>query len=145
MSSDVALRAPPRDRLLGELLAAQGDTNAAHTALANAVRLTRAGYGDKHSHTRRAEVSLARFEAAQGVAAALLRLRGMARYDGRDIEQRKASWLARAYAAGLDCATRPAQGKAELGAVLAQIQLALPEGGALPREIAAIHARCGKR
>jgi len=133
------------DRLLGEVMAALGDTDGARTALANAVRLTRAGYGEVHSHTRRAEVSLARFEAAQGDPAALQRLRDMASYEGRDIEQRKASWLARAYAAGFDCATRPAQGKAELGAVLAQIQLALPEGGALPREIAAIHARCGKR
>ena len=84
------------------------------------MRLTRAGYGEVHSHTRRAEISLARFEAAQGDTDALQRLRGMSSYEGRDIEQRKASWLARAYAAGFDCATRPAQGKAELGAVLAQ-------------------------
>jgi len=133
------------DRLLGEVLAALGEPDAAHTALANAVRVTRSGYGEQHSHTRRAEVSLARFEAAQGDPAALQRLRGMAGYEGRDIEQRKASWLARAYAAGIDCRTQPAQAKAELGAVLAQIQLALPEGGALPREIAGIEARCGKR
>ena len=92
-----------------------------------------------------AEISLARAHAAQGDAAALLRLRGGSHYDGNDIEQRKASWLAHAYAAERDCRARPAQARAELEAVLAQIQLRLPEGGALPREIAQIRAGCGKQ
>ena len=109
------------------------------------MRLTRGGYGAAHSHTRRAEISLARAQAAQGDAAALLRLRGWSHYDGNDIEQRKASWLAHAYAAERDCRARPAQARAELEAVLAQIQLRLPEGGALPREIAQIRAGCGKQ
>ena len=133
------------DRLLGEVLAALGETEKARIALQDAVRLTRSGYGAAHSHTRRAEISLARFQASQGDAVALQHLRRRALYDGRDIEQRKVSWLARAYAAEFDCATKPAQGRGELDAVLAQIQLALPEGGALPREVADIRARCGKR
>ena len=133
------------DRLLGEVLAALGQDDAAREALQDAVRLTRAGYGPAHSHTRRAEISLARFEAARGHAEALQRLRGWANPDQRDIEQRKAGWLARAYAAERDCAARPAQAGGELDAVLAQVQLLLPEGGALPREIGAIRAACGKR
>ncbi len=130
------------DRLLGEILAGLDEQEAARAALVNAVRLTRTGYGPSHSHTRRADVSLARFEAGQGDPEALQRLRTWALYDGRDIEQRKASWLARAYAAEFDCTTRPAQARAELDAVLAQIQLVLPEGGALPREIARIRKEC---
>jgi serine/threonine-protein kinase len=133
------------DRLLGEILAGLGREAAARVALQRAVRLTRAGYGEAHSHTRRAEVSLGRFEAARGDAPALQQLRGWGRYSGRDIEQRKASWLARAYAAGFDCTTRPAEAGRDLDALLAQIQLDLPEGGALPREISAIRAACGKR
>jgi len=133
------------DRLLGEILAELGQDAGAREALERAVRLTRAGYGEAHSHTRRAEVSLARFEADRGDPAALQRLHGWARYGGRDIEQRKASWLARAYAARFGCATRPVQARRELDALLAQIQLDLPEGGALPREISAIRAGCGAR
>ncbi|RZA20632.1 MAG: serine/threonine protein kinase [Lysobacteraceae bacterium] len=133
------------DRLLGEILASLGETDAARRALQSAARLTRNGYGEAHSHTRRADVSLARFEATQGDAASLQHLRAWARYDGNDLEQRKASWLAAAYAAERECTTRPAQARGELDAVLAKIQLALPEGGALPREITQIRDGCGKR
>jgi len=133
------------DRLLGEVLAALGDPAAAGNALRSAVRLTRAGYGAAHSHTRRAEIALARLQATQGDAAALQQLRAWAHYTGSDIEQRKAAWLARAYAAERDCPTSTALARAELDAVLTQIQLVLPEGGALPRQIAKIRAGCGKR
>ena len=133
------------DRLLGEVLAALGDPAAAGNALRSAVRLTRAGYGAAHSHTRRAEIALARLQATQGDAAALQQLRAWAHYTGSDIEQRKAAWLAHAYAAERDCPTSTALARAELDAVLTQIQLVLPEGGALPRQIAKIRAGCGKR
>ena len=132
------------DRLLGEILAGLGENDAAREALQGAVRMTRDGYGKGHSHTRRAEISQARLAAAHGDAAALQRLRGWAHYGGGDIEQRKASWLAHAYAAERDCATRPVQARTEIAAILAQIQLVLPEGGALPREIAQISAACGR-
>jgi serine/threonine-protein kinase len=133
------------DRLLGEILAGLGRDAEARETLQRAVQLTRAGYGPAHSHTRRAEVSLARFEATGGDAVALQQLRTWGRYAGRDIEQRKASWLARAYAAGVDCGSQPALARRDLDALLASIQLDLPEGGALPREISAIRARCGVR
>ncbi|MES2859398.1 MAG: serine/threonine-protein kinase [Pseudomonadota bacterium] len=133
------------DRLLGEILAALGDTTGARTAFGNGVRLTRLGYGERHSHTRRAEVSLARFEAALGDANARQRLVAYAQPGDEDIEMRKAAWLAGAYAAGLDCATRPRPATLALDAVLAQMQLALPEGGALTREVSQIRERCAAR
>jgi len=40
-----------------------GAAEAARAALEKAVRLTRAGFGPRHSHTRRAEISLARLQA----------------------------------------------------------------------------------
>jgi serine/threonine-protein kinase len=133
------------DHLLCEILAALGEKEAARTALQQAVQLTLAGYGPEHSHTRRAEVSLARLRAGEGAADALLQLTAYGQVEGGDIEQRKVSWLARAYAAEVECRTHPDSARASLEAVLAQMQLVLPEGGAIPREIAAIRAGCGKR
>ncbi|MEO6233869.1 MAG: tetratricopeptide repeat protein, partial [Thermomonas sp.] len=133
------------DRLLGETLAALGQTEPAHAALLNAVRLTRSGFGRSHSHTRRAEISLARFEASGGDPAAYQRLRALGSSDTGDIEQRKASWLARAYAAQRDCPTKPTHALAEFDTVLTQMQLALPERGAIPREIEQIRAACAAR
>jgi tetratricopeptide (TPR) repeat protein len=132
------------DRLLGDILAALGQTEPAHAALLSAVRLTRSGFGRSHSHTHRAEISLARFEASGGDPAAYQRLRALGSSDQGDIELRKTSWLARAYAAQLDCAKQPAQALAELDTVLTQMQLALPEGGAIPREIEQIRGDCAK-
>ena len=131
------------DRLLGEILAALGERDAARASLRNGVRLTRIGYGDRHSHTRRAEVSLAHFEAALGDATARQQLLRYARPGDGDVETRKAAWLAGAYAAGLDCTTQPQQARLALDALLAQMQLALREGGAIPREVAQIRAACG--
>ena len=133
------------DRLLGEILAALGQTEPAHAALRNAVQLTRAGFGESHSHTRRAEISLARFEAAGGDRAAYDRLRALGKPAHGDIEQNKTSWLARAYASQLACVRQPAPALADLDTVLAQMQLALPEGGAIPREIEQIRAGCASR
>ena len=130
------------DRLLGEILASLGQPRAAHAALRSGVRLTRLGYGARHSHARRADVSLARFEASQGNANARGRLRAYALPADGDIETRKAAWLARAYAAGLDCGARAQQARLTLDVTLAQMQLALPEGGAVPREVARIREAC---
>ncbi|MEO5628726.1 MAG: protein kinase [Thermomonas sp.] len=130
------------DRLLGEILAARGKSDAALASLRSAATLTRAGYGPTHSHTRRADISLARLEASTGDAAALKRLRVLGRPSEGDVEQRKASWLARAYAAQLDCTKQPSTALAELDTTLAQMQLALPEGGAIPREIEQIRSGC---
>jgi serine/threonine protein kinase/tetratricopeptide (TPR) repeat protein len=130
-------------RLLGEVQAALGDP-AALASLRKAQALTREGYGAQHSHTRRAEISLARHEALHGDAAALTRLDALAELPQHEAELRKAAWLARAYAADARC-TIPGQrplALASLRAVEAQIVQARPEGGALRREIHALHAAC---
>ncbi|WP_240125461.1 serine/threonine-protein kinase [Thermomonas alba] len=130
-------------RLLGEILWARGERDAALVALQAAVRATRAGFGPGHSHTRRAEIALARAQAQQGAPEAVLRLRRLAQAHSDSLEQRKATWLARAYAAALDCAQQPRQARLGLDATLTDMQLALPEGGALPREVEQLRTRCG--
>jgi serine/threonine-protein kinase len=130
------------DRLEGEILATLGRDAEAARALTSAVRLTRAGFGGVHSHTRRAEVSLARFQASHGDASAVERLRLLGDTRSTDIEQRKAAWLARAYAAEADCRHQPGPARIQLDTLLAQMQLALPEGGAVPHAVQHLRATC---
>ena len=130
-------------RLLGEVQAALGRDEAL-SSLQQAQALTRAGYGARHSHTRRAEISLARYQAQRGDAAALTRLDALAELPQQEAELRKAGWLARAYAAEVRCTT-PAQRRlalASLQALQTQVAQARPEGGALTREIDGLHAAC---
>ncbi|MBP6797489.1 MAG: tetratricopeptide repeat protein, partial [Luteimonas sp.] len=130
-------------RLLGEVEADLGRDTAGAT-LRRAQELTRQDYGPQHSHTRRAEISLARFEAADGEDAALARLDALADLPPAEHELRKAGWLARAYAAGLRCRQPGARALAlsNLDALLAQLQQALPEGGAVSREVHAVREAC---
>ena len=87
--------------------------------------------------------TLARVEAGQGDADALVRLDAMARTTATDSEARKLAWLARAHAAALRCA---GAGRADAGAEFAaldrQLREARPEGGALVREVAAAGHAC---
>ena len=130
------------DRLEGEVLAALGQDAAARARLQDAVRLTRAGFGPAHSHTRRAEIALARLQAQHGDPEAVRTLQRLAADPGRDLEQRKAAWLAAAYAAAPGCTRQPAAARAQLDLLLGQVQLALPEGGAILREVARVRAGC---
>ena len=52
------------------------------------------------------------------------------------------SMLARAYAAERGCNQRPRESRLQLDAVLAELQQAMPQGGALSREIQAIRSGC---
>ena len=131
------------ERLHGEILAVLDQRVAARAALEKAVRLTRAGFGPRHSHTRRAEISLARLQAQQGDGLALARLIALGDTRSSDLEQRKAAWLARAYAADLQCRARPRVARMALDAVLADMRPLLPEGGAIPREVQRLRAGCG--
>ena len=124
------------------VLDALGRTAEAEAALRNAVRLTRAGYGDAHSHTRQALISLARFRARHGAADAGADLAAQGRIAGDDVEQRKASWLARAYAAEAACRQQPRAARLQLDALLAELQLAMPEGGSVRRAISAVRDAC---
>lgn len=130
-------------RLLGEILDTLGQPQAAQAALEKAVRLTRAGFGPSHSHTRRAEISLARLQAQRGDAAALARLAALGQARSANLEQRKAAWLARAYAADVQCRDQPRTARRALDAVLADMRPTLPEGGAIPREVQRLRDGCG--
>jgi serine/threonine-protein kinase len=130
------------DRLLGEVDAALGNPQA-RGELLHAVQSTRTGYGPGHSHARRAELSLAWFDATHGDPGALARLDALSHLSARDVELRKIGWLASADAAGLRC--RGAQRPAALAALRAlgeDIALAQPEGGVIGRRVGAVRGAC---
>ena len=132
------------DRLLGEVDAALGERERAGIELAAAVRVTGKALGDTHASSRRAQLSLARFQATHGDKAALARLDALAAHRApRELGQRKVAWQAAAAAAGLRC--RGAQRNhalAALRAVAAEVRNAQPEGGAIAREIETIRRSC---
>ncbi|WP_147652935.1 protein kinase domain-containing protein [Vulcaniibacterium gelatinicum] len=131
------------DRLLGEVLLALGRHDEALEHLRRARTLTMAGYGADHPQARRAVLALARAQAQAGDVRALAQLDTLAALSGHDSEARRLQWRARAYRAELRCdGAQPAQGRAELDALLRELQDQMPEGGALVREAATIRARC---
>jgi serine/threonine-protein kinase len=130
------------DRLIGIVAEALGDPAQAKDALQQAVTLTRSGYGPTHSHTLRAELSRARLLAAEGNDGATRRLAEIAARPAGDSELRKDRWLARAYLAETRCRSEPALARAELDAITLDMQTAMPEGGAVLREVRGIHERC---
>ena len=131
-------------RLLGEVDAALGDRARARGELQSAVDLTRTGYGYAHPHTRRAELSLAAFDAATGDAGALHRLDTLARLPLADSELRKVAWLAAGDAAAVRChGTERAQALSALQALDRQVGEAQPEGGVIPRRLVRVRAGCG--
>jgi serine/threonine-protein kinase len=130
-------------RLLGEVDAALGGEAAARTALRRAAQLTERGYGEAHSHARRAELSLAHYEAMRGDAAALQRLDTLSGLPETDHELRKIAWRARAFAADVRCrGPRRAQAVAALLALEVTMREAQPEGGSIVREVDVVRRRC---
>lgn len=134
------------DRLTGEVLASLGRAREAEAALRAAAALTRAGYGPGHPHTRRAELSLARFRAAHeaGAAGALDAIDALSRLPDPGVEFDKLRWRARAYAVQARCRL-PAtvrQAREDADVLDAELESALPEGGELVREAASIAATC---
>ena len=130
------------DRLLGEIHAALGDPRAG-TELQRAVKILGTAYGATRAPARRAQLSLATFQARDGNAAALARLGELGNLPAGDFELRKVAWLARAEAAGLRChgRQRPAA-LAALRALDGELRKALPEGGSVARRVRAIAAGC---
>ncbi len=130
-------------RLLGETSAALGESATAGRQLQQAVVLARQGYGDTHPHALRSELSLARFQAERGNAAAPGRLERLANLAASDIERRRVAWLARAYLSERTChGPRRAQVLDDLAALDLALQQAQPEGGSVVREIDAIRQGC---
>jgi serine/threonine-protein kinase len=130
-------------RLLGETNAGLGERAAAGRQLRQAVSLTRQGYGPSHPHTLRSELSLARFQARDGSAAARGELERLASLSEKDIERRRIAWLAGAYLAERGChGPQRSRVLQELAALDLSLQQAQPEGGAVVREIDAIRDGC---
>jgi serine/threonine-protein kinase len=131
------------DRLLGEILDTLGRDAAALARLEQALATTRAGYGPTHPRTQRAALSLARAQARNGDPKAPARIDALAGLPHRSPEMQKLHWRARAYAAETRCrAGNAAQAAVALGALRAELRIALPDGGALPREVDAISDYC---
>jgi serine/threonine-protein kinase len=130
------------DRLLGEIHAALGDPGA-EAELQRAARILDTAYGPTRPSARRAQLSLAAFRAHRGDAAALAQLDALGKLRVGDFELRKVAWLARAEAAGLRC--HGPQRSAAINALRkldGELRTALPEGGSVVRDVAAIAARC---
>ncbi len=134
------------ERMIGEVLAALGQNTAARQRLVNAVRLTRAGagYGPSHPHTRRAELSLTLFDLAHGDPPPISnQLEQLAALPKSDPELRKIAWLASTAIANQRCLEPGFGGGPEmLGVIEAEIDAALPEGGAFVREFERVRSRC---
>ncbi|MFL6591332.1 MAG: protein kinase domain-containing protein [Luteimonas sp.] len=132
-------------RLLGDVDAALGDRRRAGIELQAAVQSTRKGYGPRHPHTRRAELSLAVFMAREDRIAGLRLLDALAALPQRDSELRKVALLATGEAAALRCdGPQRAQAMAAFAALGDAVRAAQPEGGVVARQVARLRASCGK-
>jgi serine/threonine protein kinase/predicted negative regulator of RcsB-dependent stress response len=132
------------DRLIGECLAALGRDAEARLRLSRAVAVLRDRDGADTVRTRRAELALARQLARSGQWPDAMQLfKRIALLDDPGTEYRKLRWRARAYAAEARCRNDEAEpGRSELDALIGELDDALPEGGALVREAAAIRDAC---
>ncbi len=133
------------DRMIGEVLAAQGNLEAATLYFDRAVKLTQVGYGPEHPRTLFAELSMARQRARLGQGATALKtLDALAVVAGQGSEIPKLHWSARAYAADVRCRQgQRARGSSELDRLLSELRRARPDGGVITRQVVALRARCG--
>ncbi len=133
------------DRRMGDLLLDAGQADAALPWLERASQLTRIGYGPADPRTQRAQLALARWQAAQGDGGAALD-RFAATLPGTDAGLAPLGWEARAYAAQAHCSAGDAgAGGSRLRALDAELHSARPEGGSLPRAVATLAAGCHAR
>ncbi len=132
------------DRLIGEVLAAQGKPVEAQLRLNQAVQLLRDdATSTNHPRRYRAELALARLQAGAEFPMALQQFERIIALPGPDSEVQKLRWAARAYAAEARCAHGDTQrGGGELDALIVELRVALPDGGVLPRRVAALRADC---
>ena len=133
------------DRMIGEVMAAQGRIDEATPYFDRAVKLTRVGYGESDPRALFAALSMARHQARIGqVVPALKQLDALSTHAGSGSEIPKLRWRARAYAAEVRCRTgQQARGRHDLDALTHELHAARPEGGVITREAHAIRANCG--
>src|SRR5690606_12024517 len=135
------------DRMIGEVIAGQGDPAAAQAWLEMAADMARRG--DPADHPRRlfAELSLARNRARPGQqSAALALLDSPLRRTAERSATPKLRWRASAYAAEARCSAGPSRAALQqLDGLLGQLATAQPDGGVIPREVQAIREGCARR
>ncbi|TWH99417.1 serine/threonine-protein kinase [Luteimonas cucumeris] len=129
------------DRQVGESLAALGRDVEARLRLNQAVNLLRDADA---TLLARAQLALGRLQArGDEFASAMQRFETISQLDGTGAEQRALRWRARAYAAEALCRRdEVALGRGELDTLAGELTAALPEGGALPREVGRIRSAC---
>ncbi|HYM86789.1 MAG TPA: serine/threonine-protein kinase, partial [Pseudoxanthomonas sp.] len=132
------------DRLIGEVLASQGQLELATEYFDRAVKLTRVGMGPAHPRTLFAELSMARQLARTGqVAAGLQVMEALAVHPGTDSEIPKLHWSARAYAAEARCHSgQHDRARRELDALIGELRRERPDGGVITREAVSIRTAC---
>lgn len=132
------------DRMIGEVLAAKGDLRGASERFDRAVRLTRVGFGPDHPRTWFAELSMARHLTRLGRPQdAIAPLQVLAAHEGEGSEAPKLRWSARAYLAEARCRLGDKErARRDLDALAGELRVALPDGGIIPREVAALRAAC---
>ena len=132
------------DRMIGEVLSAQGKTSEATAYFDRAMKLTRIGYGADDPRSRLAALSMARQQARLGQASiALKALDAMALLPGQGSEDTKLRWRARMSAAEIRCGLGPKErARRELDALLGELRQLRPDGGTLTRKALAIRNAC---
>ncbi|MFT3754831.1 MAG: tetratricopeptide repeat protein [Pseudoxanthomonas sp.] len=133
------------DRVIGEVLAAQGKTDEAGTYLDRALKLTRIGAGPQNLFALQAQLSLAQHYARSGrFAEAHTLLEPLADLQVQGSELPKLRWQGRAWLADIDCrGVHAAKARRDLDALLVELRRERPDGGVVTREAEAIRAACG--
>ncbi|MUV13235.1 serine/threonine-protein kinase [Noviluteimonas gilva] len=128
----------------GLILATEGDHAGAKARLSRAATLSRNAEGQPAMDTQAMELSLAREQARDGDAKAIATLQRMATAAPTGgSEPRNLRWRARAYLGEAECrGADAAQARANLDALANELHASLPQGGRLPREVAAIRTAC---
>ncbi|KRG68300.1 protein kinase domain-containing protein [Pseudoxanthomonas dokdonensis] len=132
------------DRLIGEVLAAQGKLDAADAYFQRAVALTRVGYGPDHPRSLYARLSAALQWQRQGKAvSALQELNRLAAQQGQGSEYDQLRWLARAHADAIRCrGSHRDLALRDLQTLDATLHIARADGGVIPRRIASLREQC---
>lgn len=133
------------DHRIAQLLAAQGQARQAGELLADALALARRSRGESHPQLLAMRLSWGRNLGQLGQRVEALRELDALATAGNQalLEGRRLRWQARAYAAEIRCHGEPARARRELAGLQAELRTALPEGGAVPREVQQLLQDCG--
>ncbi|HZX79633.1 MAG TPA: tetratricopeptide repeat protein, partial [Lysobacter sp.] len=130
------------DRLLGELDAERGDPRAV-PELTRALHFLRLGHGPGDARTRRAQLALARAQAARGDTGALRLLDVIAASARGSTQPEPLAWRAAAYAEAIRCQGSPhSAGTRQLSPLVEAVRRAQPDGSVVLRELERLERQC---